>query len=144
MPCHRSLTHVSRDFLCLPTARFSTLQARADVGCAASLFYFHSNICVHLLSFCPPLIPAILVWVPEENVDVIVADGAVEALVPHLSAPEVAEGEEPVACEHEVEKDAALAIGLLAVKVQPTGPATPQRRGGVVPAGRSGFTLLWS
>ena len=68
-------------------------------------------------------------WVPEENVDVIVADGAVEALVPHLSAPEVAEGDEPVACEHEVEKDAALAIGLLAVKVQPRNPQKSQSRG---------------
>ena len=86
------------------------------------MFHFHSNIHVHLLSFCPPLISAILASVPEENVDVIVADGAVEALVPHLSAPEVVEGEEPVACEHEVEKDVALAIGLLAVKVQLRGP----------------------
>ena len=76
----------------------------------------------HSSIFSPPLICASIVLVSEDNVDVIVADGAVEALVPHLSAPEVAEGEEPVACEHEVEKDAALAIGLLAVKVQPRNP----------------------
>lgn len=49
--------------------------------------------------------------------DTIVKEGAVEALVPHLCAPTVEEGEGPIACEHEVEKDAAFALGLLAVKV---------------------------
>lgn len=44
-------------------------------------------------------------------------EGAVDALVPHLCAPVVEEGKGPVACEHEVEKDAAFALGLLAVKV---------------------------
>jgi hypothetical protein len=53
----------------------------------------------------------------EEHVDTIVKEGAVEALVPHLCAPTVEEGEGPIACEHEVEKDAAFALGLLAVKV---------------------------
>lgn len=52
----------------------------------------------------------------EEHVDVIVDEGAVDALVPHLTAPSLQEGEGPVACEHEVEKEAAFALGLLAVK----------------------------
>ena len=49
----------------------------------------------------------------------IVEEGAIDALVPHLSAPPVVadEGEGPVALEHEVEKEAAFAIGLLAIKV---------------------------
>ncbi len=37
--------------------------------------------------------------------------------MPQLHAPIVDEGEGPVACEHEVEKDTAFALGLLAVKV---------------------------
>jgi len=53
----------------------------------------------------------------EEHVQTIVDEGAVDALVPHLRAPVVEEGEGPIACEHEVEKDAAFALGLLAVKV---------------------------
>jgi hypothetical protein len=53
----------------------------------------------------------------EEHVQTIVDEGAVDALVPHLHAPVVEEGEGPIACEHEVEKDAAFALGLLAVKV---------------------------
>lgn len=44
-------------------------------------------------------------------------EGAVDALVAHLCPPSLGEGEGPVACEHEVEKDAAFALGLLAVKV---------------------------
>ncbi|GJP44343.1 hypothetical protein CLOM_g3723 [Closterium sp. NIES-68] len=52
----------------------------------------------------------------EEHVDAIVEEGAIHALVPHLSAPAVEVGEGPVACEHEVEKDAAFALGLLAIK----------------------------
>ncbi|GBG88105.1 hypothetical protein CBR_g46594 [Chara braunii] len=63
----------------------------------------------------------------DEYVDTIVEEGAVEALVMHLSPPSVCEEEDVgggvssscravVACEHEVEKDAAYAIGLLAVK----------------------------
>jgi hypothetical protein len=53
----------------------------------------------------------------EEHVDIIVDGGAITALVQHLQAPTVGEGEGPIACEHEVEKDAAFALGLLAVKV---------------------------
>lgn len=50
--------------------------------------------------------------------DVIVDAGAIEALVPHLSAPgSCRPSDGPVACEHEVEKDAAFTLGLLAVKV---------------------------
>lgn len=52
----------------------------------------------------------------EEHVDIIVDGGAIPALVQHLQAPAVGEGEGPIACEHEVEKDAAFALGLLAVK----------------------------
>ncbi|KAL3676603.1 hypothetical protein R1sor_026551 [Riccia sorocarpa] len=52
----------------------------------------------------------------EEHVETIVDEGAVDALVPHLCAPVVEEGGGPIACEHEVEKDAAFALGLLAVK----------------------------
>ncbi|CAM6085940.1 unnamed protein product [Calypogeia fissa] len=52
----------------------------------------------------------------EEHVEPIVDEGAVDALVPHLCSPAVEEGKGPVACEHEVEKDAAFALGLLAVK----------------------------
>eukprot|EP00850_Spirogloea_muscicola_P018463 SM000169S02718 [mRNA] locus=s169:87724:93877:- [translate_table: standard] len=51
----------------------------------------------------------------DEHVDVIVEGGAVDALVPHLSPPTVVDGES-VAFEHEVEKDAAFSLGLLAVK----------------------------
>jgi len=51
-----------------------------------------------------------------ERVETIVHEGAVDALVPQLHAPIVDEGEGPVACEHEVEKDTAFALGLLAVK----------------------------
>lgn len=53
----------------------------------------------------------------EEHVDTIVEEGAVDALVAHLCAPSLRESEGPIACEHEVEKDAAFALGLLAVKV---------------------------
>ncbi|XP_024380981.1 ARM REPEAT PROTEIN INTERACTING WITH ABF2 isoform X2 [Physcomitrium patens] len=52
----------------------------------------------------------------EEHVDTIVEEGAVDALVAHLCAPSLRESEGPIACEHEVEKDAAFALGLLAVK----------------------------
>lgn len=52
----------------------------------------------------------------EENVDAIVEEGAVDALVSHLCPPSLGEGEGPVFCEYEVEKDAAFALGLLAVK----------------------------
>lgn len=44
-------------------------------------------------------------------------EGAVDALVSHLCPPTLGEGEGPVFCEYEVEKDAAFALGLLAVKV---------------------------
>ncbi len=44
-------------------------------------------------------------------------EGAVDALVSHLCPPSLGEGEGPVFCEYEVEKDAAFALGLLAVKV---------------------------
>jgi len=50
-------------------------------------------------------------------VDAIVEEGAVDALVSHLCPPSHGEGEGPVFCEYEVEKDAAFALGLLAVKV---------------------------
>lgn len=52
----------------------------------------------------------------EEHVDLIVGEGAIPALVQHLQAPPVGEGEGPIAYEHEVEKEAAFALGLLAVK----------------------------
>lgn len=52
----------------------------------------------------------------EENVEVIVEESAVDALVQHLRAPTSEEEDGTVACEHEVEKDAAFALGLLAVK----------------------------
>eukprot|EP01018_Ginkgo_biloba_P034226 Gb_07904 [translate_table: standard] len=52
----------------------------------------------------------------DENVYILVEGGAVTALVQHLEAPAVNEGEGPIAFEHEVEKDAAFALGLLAVK----------------------------
>ena len=53
----------------------------------------------------------------EENVEVIVEEGAVDALVQHLRAPISEEEDGSIAYEHEVEKDAAFALGLLAVKV---------------------------
>lgn len=49
--------------------------------------------------------------------EVIVEESAVDALVQHLRAPTSEEEDGTVACEHEVEKDAAFALGLLAVKV---------------------------
>ncbi|EFJ27678.1 hypothetical protein SELMODRAFT_441407 [Selaginella moellendorffii] len=52
----------------------------------------------------------------EDHVDLIVDKGVVQALVPFLSAPVLEEGEGPIAYEHEVEKDAAFALGLLAVR----------------------------
>lgn len=52
----------------------------------------------------------------DENIDILVEEGAVEALVQHLEAPLVAEGEGPIAYEHEVEKEAAFVLGLLALK----------------------------
>uniref|UniRef100_A0A0D6QYQ3 BTB domain-containing protein n=1 Tax=Araucaria cunninghamii TaxID=56994 RepID=A0A0D6QYQ3_ARACU len=52
----------------------------------------------------------------EDHVDVIVGEGAIPALVQHLQAPIVGEDEGPIAYEHEVEKEAAFALGLLAVK----------------------------
>jgi hypothetical protein len=50
---------------------------------------------------------------------VIVEGGAVPALVRHLVEPAALEAvhEQPLTFEHEVEKDAALALGILAVKV---------------------------
>jgi hypothetical protein len=58
----------------------------------------------------------------EEVVNVIVEGGAVPVLVCHLKVPptEAAAGEEhqPRPFEHEVEKGAAFALGLLAVKVR--------------------------
>ena len=54
----------------------------------------------------------------EENVEVIVEEGAVDALVQHLRAPISEEEDGSIAYEHEVEKDAAFALGLLAVKVR--------------------------
>lgn len=52
----------------------------------------------------------------EENIEAIVEEGAVSALVQHLHAPSIRDEEETIACEHEVEKDSAFALGLLAVK----------------------------
>lgn len=50
--------------------------------------------------------------------DLIVDCGAVPALVMHLQAPPLLEGESgPEPYEHEVEKASAFALGLLAVKV---------------------------
>jgi hypothetical protein len=73
----------------------------------------------------------------EEHVQTIVDEGAVDALVPHLHAPVVQEGEGPIACEHEVEKDAAFALGLLAVK--------PEHQRMIADAGALPFLvgLLW-
>jgi hypothetical protein len=57
----------------------------------------------------------------EEVVNVIVEGGAVPALVGHLVEPAAAaaaqEDQQPRPFEHEVEKGAAFALGLLAVKV---------------------------
>jgi hypothetical protein len=52
------------------------------------------------------------------NIDILVQNGAVDALVPHLSAPPLLHRDDHVAYEHEVEKDAAFALGLLAIKVR--------------------------
>ncbi|XP_022137994.1 ARM REPEAT PROTEIN INTERACTING WITH ABF2 [Momordica charantia] len=53
----------------------------------------------------------------EEVVNVIVEGGAVPALVKHLQAPPIVEGDRsPKPFEHEVEKGSAFALGLLAVK----------------------------
>ncbi|KAB1214217.1 hypothetical protein CJ030_MR5G023130 [Morella rubra] len=53
----------------------------------------------------------------EEVVNVIVEGGAVPALVKHLQAPPTSEGDRSSKpFEHEVEKGAAFALGLLAVK----------------------------
>eukprot|EP00271_Cylindrocystis_brebissonii_P023021 TRINITY_DN9210_c0_g1_i2.p1 TRINITY_DN9210_c0_g1~~TRINITY_DN9210_c0_g1_i2.p1 ORF type:complete len:701 (+),score=157.95 TRINITY_DN9210_c0_g1_i2:238-2340(+) len=57
----------------------------------------------------------------EEHVDAIVQEGAVEALVPHLSSPPLSEdatdgAEFRIPFALEVEKEAAFALGLLAVK----------------------------
>ncbi|KAJ7571539.1 hypothetical protein O6H91_01G166000 [Diphasiastrum complanatum] len=54
----------------------------------------------------------------EEHVDTIVDEGAVKALVPHLHSPlpTPTNEEGSVVCKYEVEKDAAFALGLLAVK----------------------------
>lgn len=49
----------------------------------------------------------------------IVEGGAVPALVKHLQAPPIVEGDRsPKPFEHEVEKGSAFALGLLAVKVK--------------------------
>lgn len=53
----------------------------------------------------------------EEVVNVIVEGGAVPALVCHLKVPAMEEEQQPRPFEHEVEKGAAFALGLLAVKV---------------------------
>lgn len=63
-----------------------------------------------------------LIFVVEINVEVIVDGGAVPALVKQLESPV----EDDAVCalrlvEHEVEKECAFAIGLLAVKVIPIG-----------------------
>ena len=56
---------------------------------------------------------------PEEVVNVIVEGGAVPALVKHLQAPPIVEGDRSLKpFEHEVEKGSAFALGLLAVKVK--------------------------
>ncbi|XP_052188436.1 ARM REPEAT PROTEIN INTERACTING WITH ABF2 [Diospyros lotus] len=53
----------------------------------------------------------------EEVVSVIVEGGAVPALVKHLQAPPLSDGDRsPKPFEHEVEKGSAFALGLLAVK----------------------------
>ncbi|KAG7028915.1 ARM REPEAT PROTEIN INTERACTING WITH ABF2, partial [Cucurbita argyrosperma subsp. argyrosperma] len=53
----------------------------------------------------------------EEVVNVIVEGGAVPALVKHLQAPPLVEGDRSLKpFEHEVEKGSAFALGLLAVK----------------------------
>jgi hypothetical protein len=55
----------------------------------------------------------------EDVANVIVEGGAVPALVRHLVEPAALEAvhEQPLPFEHEVEKGAALALGILAVKV---------------------------
>lgn len=52
----------------------------------------------------------------DEDIDILVEEGAVATLVQHLEAPLVAEGEGPIAYEHEVEKEAAFVLGLIALK----------------------------
>lgn len=52
-----------------------------------------------------------------ENVKTLVDEGAIAALVPHLRAPIPIDKDGTVPYEHEVEKYAAYALGLLATKV---------------------------
>jgi hypothetical protein len=52
-----------------------------------------------------------------ENVKTLVDEGAIGALVPHLRAPIPVDKDGTVPYEHEVEKYAAYALGLLATKV---------------------------
>lgn len=52
----------------------------------------------------------------DEDIDILVDEGAVVALVRHLEAPLIVEGEGPIAYEHEVEKEAAFVLGLIALK----------------------------
>lgn len=54
----------------------------------------------------------------ESNVGAIVDGGAVPALVKHLQPPVASEGYRGLGpLEHEVEKECAFVIGLLAIKV---------------------------
>jgi hypothetical protein len=50
----------------------------------------------------------------DENVEIIVENGAIPALVRYLESPLVVCGNVPKSCEHKLEKDCALALGLIA------------------------------
>ncbi|ONH93589.1 hypothetical protein PRUPE_8G240700 [Prunus persica] len=61
-----------------------------------------------------------LVAKKEEHVNLVVECGAVPALVKHLQAPPPERGGDnsPIPYAHEVEKDSAFALGLIAVKLE--------------------------
>ncbi|XP_010419869.1 PREDICTED: ARMADILLO BTB ARABIDOPSIS PROTEIN 1 [Camelina sativa] len=57
----------------------------------------------------------------DENVEIIVENGAIPALVKYLESPwdsEVGGGDVPKSCEHKLEKDCAIALALIAA-IQP-------------------------
>ncbi len=122
----QSLPNMVRCLLCI---FLFTIVCCLPVNC-----WFFCSVKWHLRLFCVPTrltVWLLFIWLKfftwawlkhagccaEEHVETIVDEGAVDALVPQLHAPVVQEGEGPIACEHEVEKDAAFALGLLAVKV---------------------------
>lgn len=52
----------------------------------------------------------------DENVEIIVENGAIPALVRYLESPWSLEvgGDVPKSCEHKLEKDCAIALALIA------------------------------